>query len=261
MSSASVNSFVVISDNFTVFIDLNTILDKLRSMLKDDSIPMVSKIQAVSNFQTLLNIRMTIISKLLPEKDVSGCRSLKGEIDNILNEIKDLLVSEQKDKVLDRLDKLGSFKNNVYIYCFKFDVLRDEASKQIDTIDISTVKLLVSASIYVQKLRSEYNKFVEEDDDETFNHIVELINNYYIVITERNKLIEAKDSESKSAVRDEYLNMLKNIHDLVNSDASRDDMKSEVGKLVSHLIPSSLSTRSMVILVGGVVESNRYSLY
>lgn len=261
MSSDSVNSFVAISDNFTVFIDLNTILDKLRLMLKDDSIPMVNKIQAVSNFQTLLNIRMTIISKLLLDVDVSNCRSLKEELDKILDEIKDLLVSEQKDKVLDRLYKLGSFKNNTFIYYFKFDVLRDEASKRIDTIDISIVKLLVSASIYVLKLRSEYNKFVEEDDDETFKNIVELINNYYIVITERNKLIEAKDSESKSDIRDEYLDLLKRIHDLVNSDASRDDIKSEVGRFVSHLIPGSLSTRSMVILVGGVVESNRYSLY
>lgn len=261
MSSVSVNSSVTISDNFTVFIDLNTILDKLRSMLKDDSIPMVNKLQAVSSFQTLLDIRMTIISKLFSESYVIGCKSLKKEIDDILNEIKDLLVSEHKDDVFEKLDELGTFKNVEFIYCFKFDVLRDKASEQIEAIDNIIVKLLVSASIYVQKLRSEYNKFIEEDDDETFNNIVELINNYYTVITERNKLIEVKSSESKSAIRDEYLNMLKNIHDLVNSDASRDDMKSEVSKLVSHLIPSSLSTRSMVILVGGVVESNKHSLY
>ena len=161
MSSVSVNSSVTISDNFTVFIDLNTILDKLRSMLKDDSIPMVNKLQAVSSFQTLLDIRMTIISKLFSESYVIGCKSLKKEIDDILNEIKDLLVSEHKDDVFEKLDELGTFKNVEFIYCFKFDVLRDKASEQIEAIDNIIVKLLVSASIYVQKLRSEYNKFIE----------------------------------------------------------------------------------------------------
>jgi len=254
-------SSVVIPDKFTVFIDLNTILDKLRSMLRDGSISMVDKIQAVSNFQTLLGIRMTIISKLLPDSDVSGCRSLKRELDDILDEIKDLLISERKDEVLERLDKLGSFKNNVYVYCFKFDILRDRAYRQIDRIDINVVKLLVSASIYVQKLKSEYNKFVEEDDDETFSNIVDLINNYYIIITERNNLVKVKDSELDFAERDEYLGMLKRIHELVNSDANRNDIKNELRYFVSRLIPGSLSTRSMIILVDGVVESNRHSLY
>ena len=254
-------STVAISDKFSVFIDLNTILNKLRSMLEDDSIPMVSKIQAVSNFQTLLDIRMTIISKLLSEENVSGCKSLKRDLDNILDEIKGLLVSEHDDgEVLDRLDELGSFKNNTFIYCFKFDVLKDEISKQIDTVDISIVKLLVSASIYVQKLRSEYIKFAEKNDDLTFSNIVDLINSYYVVINERNNLVKTKGLAS-SAKCDEYLGLLKRVHDLVNSDASRDDMKSEIGKFALHLIPSSLSTRSMVILVGGVVESNRFSLY
>lgn len=249
----------IIPDKFSAFIDLNTVFDKLRIMLTDDSIPMVNKLQAVSSFQTLLDIRMTLISKLFEEPYVINCEFLKKEIDDILNEIKDLLVSEQKNDVFKRLDKLGSFKNVKLIRCFTFDVLKYKASEQIKTIDINIVKLLVSASIYVQKLRSEYNKFVEEDDDETFKNIVELINNYYIVINERNNLIEAKDSES--ANRDEYLNMLKNIHDLVNSDASRDDMKSEIRSFISHLIPSSLSTKSMVMLVGGVVESNNHFLY
>jgi len=258
--SASIVASSVISDKFTVFIDLNTVLDKLRAMLSDDSIPTVDKIQAVSNFQTLLSIRMTIISKLMPFSYVFGCESLKKELDGILNEIKDLLVSGHKDEVLEELEKLGTFKSNDYIYCFKFDTLRDEASRQINTIDIDVVKLLVSASIYVQKLELLCNKFIEEDDDETFSNIVDLINNYFIVITERINLIKANCSISDAV--DEYLNMLTEIHELINNpDINRNYIKHELRKFVSQLIPGSLSTKSMVILVGGVVESNKYSLY
>ena len=258
MSASIVAS--VIPDKFTVFIDLNTVLDKLRTMLSDDSIPMVDKIQAVSNFQTLLSIRMTIISKLMTISYVSGCESLKKELDDILNEIKDLLISGHKDEVLEHLKTLGSFKSNDFIYCFKFDTLRDEASRQINTIDIDVVKMLVSASIYVQKLEILYNKFIEEDDDKTFSNIVDLINNYYIVITERINLVKANCSTSDAV--DEYLNMLTEIHKLINNpNTNRNYIKSELEKFVSRLIPGSLSTRSMVILVGGVVESNRYTLY
>lgn len=262
--SASTNTSAVASvipDKFTVFIDLNTVFDKLRMMLCDDSIPMVNKLQAVSNFQSLLNIRMTIISVLLSKSLVSASRSLKNDIDEILDEIKSLIVSDQKDVIVDRFDKLGSFKNNYVINLFRFDTLKNEASEQIDKISIDIVKMLVSASIYVQKLISEYNKFVEEDDEKTFGNIVDLINNYYIVITERNKIVEEKDSESDSDMRNTYLSMLERIHKLVNSDASKDDVKNELGSFISHLIPCSLSTRSMVELVGGVVESSKYSLY
>lgn len=261
--SASTNTSAVASvipDKFTVFIDLNTVLDKLRMMLSDDSIPMVNKLQAVSNFQSLLDIRMTIISDLLPKPYVTASRILKYDIDKILNEIKGLIVSDQKDAIVDRLDDLGAFKQNFVINLFRFDTLRNEASEQIDKISIDIVKLLVSASIYVQKLKSEYNKLVE-DDEKTFGNIVDLINNYYIVITERNKIVEEKDSEFDSDTRNTYLSMLERIHELVNSDASKDDIKNELGTFVSHHIPCSLSTRNMVILVGGIVESSKHSLY
>lgn len=260
MNASIVASASVISDKFTVFIDLNTVLDKLRAMLSDDSIPMVDKIQAVSNFQILLSIRMTIISKLMPFSYVFGCESLKKELDAILNEIKDLLVSGHKEEVLEELEQLGTFKNNDYIYCFKFDTLRDEASRQINTINIDIVKLLVSASIYVQKLEALCNKFIEEDDDETFGNIVDLINNYFIVITERINLVKANCSTSDAV--DEYFNLLTEIRGLVNDpNVNRNYIKHTLGKFVSRLIPGSLSTKSMVVLVGGVVESNKYTLY
>ena len=177
-----------------------------------------------------------------------------------LNEIKDLLITDHKDEVLEHLKTLGSFKSNDFIYCFKFDTLRDETSRQINTIDIDVVKLLVSASIYVQKLEILCNKFIEEDNNETFGDIIDLINNYYIVITERINLVKANCSTSDAV--NEYLNMLTEIHELINNpNTSTDCIKDTLKKFVTQPIPGSLSTRSMVILVGGVVESNKYSIY
>lgn len=258
----SFSTMSVIPEKFTVFIELNTCLDKLRSMLMDDSISLVNKIQAISNFQTLIGIRMAIISELLSINEVNYCRMLKEIIDNILDKVKNLLVSGNKDEVITNLNLLGYFKENEHHISFKFDVLKEEASKQIDIVSINVVKLLVSASIYFEKLKSEYNKLMREYDEKTFGNIVDLINNYYIIITERNHIIETKKSSSKSSIRDKYVSELKRIHTLVNSEIlGKDKIMHELGRFVTRSLPGSFSTRNMVKLVGGVVETTKYSLY
>lgn len=260
----SVSNSVEISKYNTIFINLNAALKKLCLFLNSDK-PLIDLIKAISDFQTLLEIRMVIISKLMPEEDVSACRTLKTEIDDILNNVKDLIVSGHKEDALITLNKIKAFKENKYIYYFRFEFLKEEASKQIETIDINTIKLLVSAAIYIQKIKIECNKFVEEDDDQTYNNIVELINNYYIVITERINLFKAIGTESYSFNQDRhnaYISRLKKIYDDVNLGASRIKVKEELDNFItSFLIPCSLSTKSMVKLIDGIVESKRDSIY
>ena len=266
MDSINVVNSNMISNEFTIFIDLNTILKKLCLMLKDDSKSSIELTNAVSNFQELFDIRMAVIIRLMSVNVISNCKTLKKQIDDILDEVKELITSGHKNDAITTLEKIKFFKNNEYINYFKFETLKEEASKQIKTISINTVKMLASASIYVMKLRTEYNKFVDEDDTYTYNDIVELINNYYIVIIERNKMVVNSDlnidlSEDKKKYRNEYIDKLEKLHELVKSDKNKNTLKKELGIFVSTLIPSALSTQSMVILVDGVVESIKDSLY